>query len=55
MREAISEIAVPIAGGTVGLTAAVGVATTDLETSVPDLLDAADRAMYADKRRPDRT
>ncbi len=52
VRRAIREVAVPVPGGTIGLTAGVGVRTTDLETSLEDLFDAADRAMYADKRRP---
>jgi diguanylate cyclase (GGDEF)-like protein len=38
-------------GDTVRLGASVGVGTTDASTTAQDLLEAADRAMYASKRR----
>ncbi|CAN5304643.1 hypothetical protein BH18ACT9_BH18ACT9_14240 [soil metagenome] len=51
VREAIGQISLPVPGATVRVRASVGVSTTDMDTSLGDLLEAADRAMYLDKRR----
>ena len=51
VREAIGDIALEVPGHIVRIAASVGVCTTDLDTSRADLLERADQAMYADKRR----
>ena len=50
LREAIAAIEVPVPGGTVTLTASVGVGTADDTTRAHELLEAADLDMYRGKR-----
>jgi diguanylate cyclase (GGDEF)-like protein len=51
IRDAVEQLVIDVPSGRIRLTASVGVSTTDLDTTLTDLFETADLAMYEGKRK----